>query len=64
MAASWRDFFVLAVPRRCLGWKPGETASFHVQILEGEMVQERYPERGLIEFPAPSADFAASQWFV
>lgn len=62
--ASYRDFFVLAVPRKCLGWTAGATVSFHVQILEGEMVQERYPERGLIEFPAPSADFAASQWFV
>ncbi len=62
--AQWDEFFTAAIPRDILKWKTGAPVSFYVNILEGEMVRERYPERGLIEFPAPSADFAASQWFV
>ncbi len=62
--ARWQDFFVAAIPRSLLKWKPGETVAFYVQILEGGLGRERYPERGLIEFPSPTPDFAASQWFV
>lgn len=62
--AAWDEFGVFALPLSALGWKPGETVSFFVQVLERGLQRERYPERGALEFPAPSPDFEASQWFV
>ncbi len=64
IAAAWDDFFVASIPTSVLDWKQGTTVSFFVNVLEGEMIRERYPERGLIEFPSPGPDFAASQWFI
>ncbi|MDE1171947.1 MAG: glycoside hydrolase family 57 protein [Verrucomicrobium sp.] len=62
--ARWRDFLVIAVPRAILNFSPAADIGFHVDIMEGEIVRERYPERGLIEFPAPTLEFAAAQWFI
>lgn len=62
--AAWRDFFVLAVPWKELGWQPGLPVEFFSVLLEHEMTLERYPERGTLEFTAPAANFEAEQWFV
>lgn len=55
----------LGVPFEWLGWKnSGEKAAFVVQVFEKGIERERYPERGLIEFHAPSREFKLRNWFV
>lgn len=56
---------VLSVPMEKLGWQgKGEQAGFMVQLLENDIEKERYPERGLIEFSAPSPQFKLQNWFI
>ncbi len=62
--AAWEDFFVLMVPVATLGWRENDSVSFFVRLLREKLVLERYPERGTIDFPFPSKDFEARQWFV
>jgi len=38
--------------------------AFVVQVLQGGVEVERYPERGLIEFTGPSPQFALQNWMV
>jgi alpha-amylase/alpha-mannosidase (GH57 family) len=64
VATAWDEFFVAAIPRQALHWPEGAAVAFHVRLLDGEIEKERYPERGLVEFTAPGADFASGQWFV
>ena len=64
VASAWDEFFVAAIPRRVLHWPEGASVAFHVRLLDGEIGKERYPERGLVEFTAPGADFASGQWFI
>jgi hypothetical protein len=62
--AMWTDFLVVALPRAALGWDGGGQVSFFVKLIEGGLLKERYPERGVLEFPVPEEDFERSQWFV
>jgi alpha-amylase/alpha-mannosidase (GH57 family) len=56
---------VAAFPREILGWGRGApVASFMVQVFEGGLERERYPERGLVEFPVPTERFHLQNWFV
>jgi alpha-amylase/alpha-mannosidase (GH57 family) len=64
VAAHWGQSVLLSVPRSLLEIKPGNEFAFFVQIFEGGLQRERYPERGAIEMTAPGADFEAEHWFV
>jgi hypothetical protein len=64
VAAHWGQSVLLSVPRPLLEIKPGNEFAFFVQIFEGGLQRERYPERGAIEMTAPGADFEAEHWFV
>ncbi|MFZ5807195.1 MAG: glycoside hydrolase family 57 protein [Verrucomicrobiota bacterium] len=60
-----KDALEMSVPHQALGWDmQGKNATFMVQIFEGATEKERYPERGLIEFPTPSPQFKLKNWFV
>ncbi len=60
----WGRSLVLSIPRELLRVEPGHEFAFFVQVLEGGLQRERYPERGAIELSAPGKDFEAEQWFV
>jgi alpha-amylase/alpha-mannosidase (GH57 family) len=60
----WGRSLVISIPRRLLRVEPGHEFAFFVQLLEGGLQRERYPERGAIELAAPGADFESGQWFV
>jgi alpha-amylase/alpha-mannosidase (GH57 family) len=62
--AHWNRSLVVSIPRSALGVELGTDFSFFVQLLEGGLQRERYPERGAIELRAPGEDFEAEQWFV
>ncbi len=64
LQARWDKSLVLSVPRAALGVEPGHEFAFFVQLLEGGLQRERYPERGAIEIAAPGKDFESEQWFV
>jgi len=62
---SISDRLEVGVPSSLLGWRnEGETAAFVVQLLDGKLERERYPERGLIEFTTPSPRFRMQNWFI
>jgi alpha-amylase/alpha-mannosidase (GH57 family) len=54
----------LALPRRLLGLEQAGEFAFFLQLLEGGLQSERFPERGAIELAVPGADFEPEQWFV
>jgi hypothetical protein len=60
----WERSIAFAIPRALLGIEAGNEFSFFVQVLEGGLQRERYPERGAIELTAPGGDFESEQWFV
>ena len=60
----WGRSLVISVPRELLRVEPGHEFAFFVQLLEGGLQRERYPERGAIELIAPDRDFEAEHWFV
>ena len=62
--ARWDQFFLLVIPQSELGWRTGQTVEFFVVLRQNGLVSERYPERGAIDFTAPTLDFEASQWFI
>lgn len=62
--AQWGDFLIVHIPKSALGWDTAGQVSFFAYLLEKGIQKERYPERGAIEFPVPSPEFEASQWFV
>jgi len=64
LLAHWGRSLVVSVPRRLLRVEPGHEFAFFVQLLEGGLQRERYPERGAIELTAPGKDFESEQWFV
>jgi alpha-amylase/alpha-mannosidase (GH57 family) len=64
LAVHWQQSLVISVPRQALRIEPGHEFAFFVQLLEGGLQRERYPERGAIEIAAPSQAFEAEQWFV
>ena len=64
LAAHWHHSLILSVPREALGADSGRDFAFFVQLLEGGLQRERYPERGAIEIQGPSRDFEAEQWYV
>ena len=64
LAANWGRSLILSVPREALQADPGRDLAFFVQLLEGGLQRERYPERGAIEIQVPSRDFEAEQWYV
>jgi alpha-amylase/alpha-mannosidase (GH57 family) len=64
LRASWSKSLIIAVPRNLLRVEPGHEFAFFVQLLEGGLQRERYPERGAIELRAPGKDFESEQWFV
>ena len=62
--AHWGRALVVSIPRDLLRVEPGHEFAFFVQLLEGGLQRERYPERGAIELTAPNKDFEAEQWSV
>jgi len=55
----------LGIPLASLGYEEGSCSiAFMVQIFQAGVETERYPERGLIEFNGPSAEFGLANWFV
>ncbi len=55
----------IGLPVSLLGWKnDGSKASFTLQVLQGGIEKERYPEKGLIEFYGASHEFELNHWFV
>jgi alpha-amylase/alpha-mannosidase (GH57 family) len=64
LLAHWGRSLVTSIPRDILRVEPGHEFAFFVQLLEGGLQRERYPERGVIELAAPDKDFEAEQWFV
>jgi hypothetical protein len=61
---AWSQFLIVVIPIKALQWKGEGLVGFFVELLEKNMLKERYPERGALEFPQPQADFVAAQWFV
>jgi alpha-amylase/alpha-mannosidase (GH57 family) len=64
LQVHWGRSLRLAVPRQVLGIHPAQEFAFFVQLMEGGLQSERFPERGAIELTAPGADFESEQWFV
>jgi hypothetical protein len=64
LLAHWGLSLVVAIPRQLLRIEPGHEFAFFIQLLEGGLQRERYPERGAIELTAPGKDFESEQWFV
>ena len=64
LLAHWARSLVVSIPRHLLRVEPGHEFAFFVQLLEGGLQRERYPERGAIELSAPGKDFESEQWFV
>jgi alpha-amylase/alpha-mannosidase (GH57 family) len=62
--AYWSRSLVVALPWELLRLEPGHEFAFFVQLLEGGLQRERYPERGAIEMSVPSKDFETEHWFV
>jgi alpha-amylase/alpha-mannosidase (GH57 family) len=62
--AWWGRSLVLSIPRQLLRVEAHHEFAFFVQVLEGGLQRERYPERGAIEMSAPGRDFESEQWFV
>jgi alpha-amylase/alpha-mannosidase (GH57 family) len=55
---------LVSIPRPTLRVEAGHEFAFFIQLLEGGLQRERYPERGAIELAAPGIDFEHEQWFV
>ena len=64
LAVHWGQSLRLAVPRQVLGLEPSHDLAFFLQLLDGGLQSERFPERGALELAAPGADFESEQWFV
>ncbi len=64
LLANWSRSLVVSIPRELLRVEPGHEFAFFLQLLEGGLQRERYPERGAIELRAPGKDFESEQWFV
>jgi alpha-amylase/alpha-mannosidase (GH57 family) len=64
LVANWGSSLVVSIPWQLLRVEPGHGFAFFVQLLEGGLQRERYPERGAIELTAPGKDFESEQWFV
>ena len=60
----WGRSLRLSLPRGALAIEPSHEFAFFLQLLEGGLQSERFPERGVIELAAPGADFESEQWFV
>jgi alpha-amylase/alpha-mannosidase (GH57 family) len=60
----WGRSLRIALPRPLLGIEPSHEFAFFLQLLEGGLQSERFPERGAIELAAPGVDFESEQWFV
>jgi alpha-amylase/alpha-mannosidase (GH57 family) len=64
LRAHWGRSLIVALPRTLLRVEPGHEFAFFIQLLEGGLQRERYPERGAIELVAPGRDFESEHWFV
>ena len=64
LQAHWKHSLIVSIPRGALGARAAGEFAFFVQLLEGGLQRERYPERGAIEVQVPTSDFEAEQWFV
>jgi len=64
LLAHWQRSLTVSIPRALLGIEAGHEFAFFVQLLEGGLQRERYPERGAIELAAPGKDFESEQWFI
>ena len=62
--AHWGRSLIVSIPRKLLRVEAGHEFAFFAQLLEGGLQRERFPERGAIEWSAPSRDFESEQWFV
>ena len=64
LKAYWGRSLRLALPRSALRIEPSREFAFFLQLLEGGLQSERFPERGVIELAAPGVNFESEQWFV
>lgn len=64
LLAHWKRSLIVSIPRELLGIEPGHEFAFFIQLLEGGLQRERYPERGAIELRVPGEDFESEQWFI
>jgi alpha-amylase/alpha-mannosidase (GH57 family) len=64
LRAHWGRSLVVAIPCELMSVEPDHEFAFFVQLLEGGLQRERYPERGAIELAAPGQDFESEHWFV
>jgi hypothetical protein len=53
-----------ACPFKALGFRPRETARFHVKLFHGDTLVERAPRAGNIAFEVPTPDFEREMWQV
>jgi len=60
--AAVRDLVEVACPFEELGFRPRETARFHVSLLDGDTLLERAPTRGNLAFDIPTPDFEREMW--
>jgi alpha-amylase/alpha-mannosidase (GH57 family) len=64
LAVRWEKSLLLSIPREALGILDQRDFAFFVQLWEGGLQRERYPERGAIEIVTPGKEFEAEQWFI
>ncbi len=62
--AQWENSLLLSIPQSLLRVEPGHEFAFFIQLMEGGLQRERYPERGAIEIAAPGRDFESEHWLV
>jgi len=62
--AAAGEILEVACPFQELGFRPRETARFHVRLVNGERQVERAPRVGHIAFEVPSRDFEREMWQV
>ena len=64
LEVHWGRSLRLAIPHQVLRIEPAHEFAFFVQLMEGGLQSERFPERGALELTAPGSDFQSEQWFV
>jgi alpha-amylase/alpha-mannosidase (GH57 family) len=54
----------IAVPTAVLGAEPGETVAFVVQIMKGDVEEDRFPKNGRVTVKVPDKNFDSVNWSV
>ncbi|MGF1678588.1 MAG: glycoside hydrolase family 57 protein [Candidatus Methylacidiphilales bacterium] len=62
---AWNQCLEWALDFEVMNWIPPlQTIALEVAVMENSLELERYPERGMLEFPGPSKEFQTRNWFV